>query len=122
MSIIDYEHLRPFSMTSGLPRLLPPSKNVNGIIEGNKFQYQPSDHPTSFIVKHYNRNLIDYTEEELLYTVNQQNFRSPEFNKDDAENSIMTVGCSHTYGIGIRDDEVWASKLSKYLQMKLWYL
>ena len=120
MSIIEYKYLRPFSMTSGLPRLIKPNKQLNGKIEGNKFQYQPSDHPTEFTINTIPRNLKDYTEEELLYSVNEQNFRSPEFDKADADNTVMSVGCSHTYGIGIRDHEVWGSRLSKYLQMKLW--
>lgn len=107
-------------MRSGLPTLMPSNKQINGKIDGNRFQFQPCDHPTQFTNHDFPRNLEDYRDEELLYTVNKQNFRSPEFNKDDADNTVMTVGCSHTYGIGVRDFEVWGSRLTKKLKMNWW--
>lgn len=110
MGQLLYSTLRPFSTTIGLPRLLQPYESLNGKIEGNTFQYQPSDSP-----EHWKDggNLVDYTEDEMLYTTNKQGFRGNKIVKN--ESILMTAGCSHTYGIGVRDNEVWGSQLADEL-------
>ena len=120
MGHLNYNTLRPISSELGqLPRLLQPQKDTNGQIRGKgivgnnlSFQYQPSDHPTHW---KDGGNLVDYTEDQLLYTVNQQGFRGSDIIQTDS--TLMTAGCSHTYGIGVSDNEVWGSKLAEQLDM-----
>jgi hypothetical protein len=113
--MLNYNTLRPISSELGqLPRLLPPQKDINGEIQGKTFQYQPSDHPKYWL---NGGNLQDYTEDELLYTVNNYGFRGNDVTQLDTKPKLMTAGCSHTYGIGIRDHEVWGSKLAEQLDM-----
>lgn len=114
MGQLIYNTLRPFSHeSSGLPRLLQPSE-INGKIEVKNriFQYQPSDAPEYW---KDGGNLVDYTEDEMLYTVNQHGFRGNKIIQTDS--MLMTAGCSFTYGIGLRNDEVWGNKLADQLDM-----
>jgi len=113
MGQLNYNTLRPFAQAkTGFPRLLQPWEEINGKINGNKFQYQPSDHPIHW---KDGGNLHDYTEDECMYTVNQYGFRGNEFVLNTP--TLMTAGCSHTYGIGVRDNEVWGCKLANSLSM-----
>lgn len=113
MAQLIYNTLRPFSnQQPGLPRLLQPYEELNGKIQNNTFQYQPSDAPNFW---KDGGNLVDYTEDEMLYTTNKQGFRGNKIVKN--ETILMTAGCSHTYGIGVRDNEVWGSKLAEQLDM-----
>jgi len=118
MSIINGQFLRPFSKHKGLPQLFGPTNDINGEFYslGNgmtTIQYQPCDHPD-----HCTMNLEQYTGKEMLYRINRQNFRCENFDKDNP--GILTVGCSHTYGIGLKDREVWGSRVAKSLGIPLW--
>jgi len=117
MSDINEHFVRPFSNHKGLPELLKPTAGKNGKIEKvdgkTRFQYQPSDHPDYCNI---NKN---YDVEEMLYTVNKQYFRSDEF---DSDTGLLTVGCSHSYGIGLRDNEIYGRKLADMLNLPLWNL
>ena len=113
------------AQTNALPSLLPPCKDANGrIIKRNGFttyQYQPSDHP-NFTHK-YESNVVDsfgYTIDELLYTVNRNNFRADQFSKNDNSNALMCAGCSFTFGIGLRNHEVWPKLVAEKLNMVNW--
>ena len=55
---------------------------------------------------HYHKNVINYT-------LNSHRYRTAEFNQIDWKNSIVIFGCSHTFGIGIDDDDTISSNLSK---------
>ena len=122
MGNINYHFLRPVGQsTTGLPQLMQPFEDVNGTIHKNnngyKFQYQPSDH-INFETPDSPRNLIDYKETDILYTVNEQCFRGSSFDKQD--DAIMSAGCSHTYGIGQRDGETWSYKTARKLGLENW--
>ena len=121
MGLLNYNTLRPFSNQSGLPRQAKLYKERNGNIEkdinfgkllGRKFQYQPSDSPEFW---KDGGNLVDYTEDEMLYTVNEHGFRGKKIIQTDS--ILMTAGCSHTYGIGVRENEVWGRQLADKLDM-----
>ena len=113
MGTLNYNTLRPFSSTpKGLPRLIQPYEDINGKIEGNTFQYQPSDAPGFW---KDGGNLQGYTEDEMLYSVNELGFRGNSIVKN--EPILMTAGCSHTYGIGVRNNEVWGHILSEDLDL-----
>lgn len=56
-----------------------------------------------------------YTKTSISYDYNTYGFRSPEFN--DVGNNIITIGCSFTEGIGLHNDEIWGSVISKELDV-----
>ena len=53
----------------------------------------------------------------VIYTLNKYGYRCPEFNKIDWTNSIVTLGCSHTLGIGINNDETYSNLLQENLNI-----
>jgi len=130
MGTINYSTLRPFTKFNGLPKLMQPTQKLNGKIDkktGRTFQFQPCDHPEWGVQLDPNnpyvqgRNYKHYSDDEMMYTVNKQYFRCPDFELDDNK-TLMTAGCSHTYGVGSRDHEVWGSILSNMLDYKYWNL
>ena len=115
MGTPQYHTVRPFSADpKGLPRLIMPDAKLNGVIEGRTFQYQPSDNPKWWV---NGGNLIDYAEDEMLYTINKHGFRGNKITRLDTKTKLMTAGCSFTYGIGVRDNEVWGEVLAEELDM-----
>jgi len=63
-----------------------------------------------------------YTPDEMLYTVNSYGFRADCFEKTkkSAKKKIMFLGCSFTHGVGVRDNENFASIISKDLDAVNW--
>ena len=50
------------------------------------------------------------------------NFRCPSWNPmPDGKKNVIVLGCSHTYGTGLNDNEHWVAHLSKHKQDKLRY-
>lgn len=123
MGMMNFDTLRPINSHSGLPSLKIPNPNSNGKIVRNKrytsFTYMPSDHP-EMTSAGFEKNHIAYKQDEMLYTVNSNYFRADHFNKN--EPGCMSLGCSHTYGIGLRNDEVWPFLLSTKLNLPNWNL
>ncbi len=64
----------------------------------------------------------NYSIDELLYTVNSYGFRADCFKKTKQTNKkkVMTLGCSFTFGVGVRDNENFASLISKELDAVNW--
>lgn len=120
MSSSNFYTLRPIAEFNGLPRLETPNFSKNGRIikqdNTTKFTYNPSDHP-KFTENFGNEN---YEDDEMLYTVNSRFFRADEFDKSDP--GVMFLGCSHTYGIGLRDAETWPHQVSDALNLPNWNL
>jgi hypothetical protein len=48
----------------------------------------------------------------VTYTLNQQNYRCPEWNRVEWNNSILLFGCSYILGIGIDDKDTCAYQLN----------
>lgn len=137
MTAPNFARMSPFTThhNKGLPRLIDPYHSSNGTVEklanGHKrVQYIPSDSPDTW--RRINNHQFDVRSalfchepyedaQEMLYTVNSHNFRTfDEFNKNDA--ALMSLGCSHTYGVGVRDHETWPYRLAKSLNLKNWNL
>jgi hypothetical protein len=55
----------------------------------------------------------------ITYRLNHQGFRCEEF---DDRPAGLAIGCSHTMGIGIREEQSWPSRLSKMLETHVWNL
>lgn len=66
---------------------------------------------------HKNKHKTRYTNTDITYKLNSYGLRSDEFN--DALNykkRVMFIGCSHTFGIGLPLESVWAYQFYKLLQ------
>ena len=66
----------------------------------------------SDIGEHYN-----YTEESVTYTFNSRGYRGDEI-EAESDFTVMVVGCSHTFGIGLDDTQCWPYRLKQLLQQK----
>ena len=54
------------------------------------------------------------------YETNSHGYRCPEFSPlPDGGKNVVVLGCSHTFGEGLDDDEVWVSQLSKLVKSNL---
>lgn len=60
------------------------------------------------------------------YSVNSHGYRCPEFTPlPDGGKNVVVLGCSHTFGEGLNESEVWVSQLEKLLnnkQLRFWNL
>lgn len=63
---------------------------------------------------------LGWNENSITYTFNQQGFRSDTFADDWP--SIVFLGCSHTVGIGLPYDDVFATIVSRTLKMNSYNL
>ena len=52
----------------------------------------------------------------INYSLNSQGFRCKEFDSLDWNKSILTFGCSNTFGVGVNDTDTWPHKLGLFLQ------
>jgi hypothetical protein len=53
-----------------------------------------------------------YRTKKISYANNSHGYRTKEFDKIDWKNSIVVLGCSHTYGAGVAIDETFSHYLS----------
>jgi hypothetical protein len=54
-----------------------------------------------------------YTETSIIYKHNSHGFRSKEFELDSEKPSILCVGDSFTYGIGVKEEHAWPSIIAE---------
>ena len=56
--------------------------------------------------------------------VNSLGYRCPEFNVPDGKKNVVILGCSHTFGVGHKEDTHWVSHLAKHntTQLRYWNL
>jgi len=57
-----------------------------------------------------------WLDRDICYRFNSHGFRSEEF--DDSGNSMISLGCSHTFGIGLPNELIWNSVVSTALGLK----
>ena len=111
----------PWNRRKELPSLNAPTSLKNGKIEktesgGSRFQWCPSDLPEAM------RDDWVHTKDEFFYTINSNNYRATEFNKQDNSNATICLGDSFTFGIGVRDEDTWPYKLNELLGTVNWNL
>jgi hypothetical protein len=94
---------------------------------GMEFLKQYLPHGTSGVYEYYMGDNIDYLKDSLKkmpenwhyrtkkveYTLNSLGYRGPEFDVHDWKNSIVVIGCSCVFGVGVSDDETITHHLSK---------
>ncbi len=54
----------------------------------------------------------DYTETSIVYRHNSQGFRTREFEQIPTKPSILCLGDSFTYGIGVRQEDTWPAHIA----------
>jgi len=57
----------------------------------------------------------NWKDRDLTYTLNSQGYRCEEFDKIDWQKSIVVIGCSYVFGVGLDDDQTLASCLNSKL-------
>ena len=61
---------------------------------------------------------IEQTHKQFTYTLNSQGYREQEWNAIDWNNSYIFLGCSHTFGVGVSNEEtipkIMQRNLGKY--------
>lgn len=55
-----------------------------------------------------------YTETSITYSYNGHGFRTKEFDLSNGKRNILFLGCSHTEGIGLREEDTWVHKVSQH--------
>lgn len=55
---------------------------------------------------------------ECTYTYNSLGFRGDKWPLPPLEECFMTVGCSHTEGVGVNDDETWPAYIANDIGLK----
>jgi len=64
-------------------------------------------------------------DETIIYNMNEHGYRSTSLN-EKGDINILTLGCSWTMGIGVKNEDIWASKIKnliskeKNLNVNLW--
>ena len=70
----------------------------------------PNMHRYGLMFNEVNQN-IDQTDD-LTYDLNNHGFRCPPFEDiDHRKQQIIVIGCSYTFGIGLRQDQLWHEHL-----------
>jgi hypothetical protein len=61
-----------------------------------------------------------YTDTSITYTFNEHGFRTRPFPKeyDYSKPNALFLGCSHTAGIGLKEEDCWPSKVAKDSRME----
>ena len=77
----------------------------------SKDMYQNNVESSLFYMKYHNQ-----FEKRFTYKFNSHGFRSEEF--DPCVPNVMSLGCSHTIGIGNPYESTWAYKISTALKLK----
>ena len=88
---------------SFLAKDIPTNNKFSGFDTEELYQKHLLSQPTDW----YYRN------NDITYTVNSQGYRTVEFNQIDWTNSIVFIGCSNVYGVGIDDSHTLDKELSK---------
>lgn len=55
-----------------------------------------------------------YTETSITYSFNSHGFRTKEFDIHSGKKRIVFLGCSHTEGVGLRQEDTWVHKVAEY--------
>jgi hypothetical protein len=53
--------------------------------------------------------------QQITYKLNSQNYRAPEWDSIDWENSVVMFGCSQVFGVGVDEDQTLGYYLSELL-------
>ncbi len=77
-----------------------------------------------FINKNYiNKELLTIASDTkddgtILYKMNEHGYRSNSF-KNKSEFNVLTLGCSWTMGVGVRNEAIWPQLISEQIENKI---
>ena len=63
-----------------------------------------------------------WTEECVSYNLDRYGFRGNTLPSNPVENSLMALGCSYTFGVGIKEEQTWTTLLGKHLNIPAYNL
>lgn len=78
------------------------------------------DFPKESVFEYFDDLSFNFTEVDITpdLKLNKNRFRCEEFVKDSDLNIILCAGCSVTFGVGLREDELWPTMLEKLIDDK----
>jgi hypothetical protein len=84
--------------TTGFIPTVPANINLNSFWDApdNKENFRKNPKP-------------EYTETSITYHCNSYGYRTPEFDLNSVAPSILCLGCSFTYGTGVKQEDAWPS-------------
>jgi len=83
----------------------------------NEWRWWPADTEENFKKNVEGTAITDYVESSFSYTVNSIELRCKEFdNIDFTKPTIVAMGCSFTFGIGLPQEAIWCEVLAKRLR------
>lgn len=71
------------------------------------------------VIKRISPEMLETHIVNIEYVENSLGFRCNEFNRVDNDKKILFLGCSHTYGFGLPQDQTFPDILSKNLNLNL---
>ena len=92
----------------------PPSTSLNSKHCPGVFDFEGTDSHKSLKKV---RKKFPHLVKPVKYTLNSQGYRCPEFGEIDWSNSLITLGCSNTLGIGVDDKLTYSHQLQKNLDI-----
>jgi hypothetical protein len=90
------------------------NKEINWLNPDSESSYEKN-----LKVKFKELEINGWIDEKISYKFNSEGFRSDEF---DRYPSLIALGCSFTFGIGVRYEQTWPFLLSSKLNLKCWNL
>ncbi len=60
--------------------------------------------------------LHNYTETSITYTYNSHGFRTKEFEPASNRDNVLFLGCSHTEGIGLKEEDTWVNHITTKIE------
>ena len=87
-----------------------------------RLEWHSTDSHQAFIKNQFRNKdkLKDFKKNPVTYNINEYGFRTS-FDFDNKD-SLIALGCSHTFGVGNRENEIWPTILSDRLKLKLYNL
>ena len=81
-----------------------------------RFQWWPSDTEENYDIHERKGKIPSYKKDDFYYDINANGFRCDDFDTMDfTKKSIIYLGCSHTFGIGLPEEHSWPSITHKVL-------
>ena len=86
-------------------------------------EYTESDFPNRWETQWNKKNAfatefyVKETNKKITYSLNRQGYREQEWNFIDWNNSIVCLGCSHTFGVGVPECDTIPAQLQKKLKI-----
>ena len=100
---LDFNDKWPSSAEVGSGESVPVNKNRK-----YRFQWWPCDTEEKYDMHVRKDKYISYKKDDFYYDVNANGFRCDDFDTIDfTKKSVIYLGCSHTFGIGLPEEHCW---------------